>query len=65
MSVPAAARGRGAGRSRDARPAGPRIPLRTAQFAACMLLLIQYLLGMAVNLFVTIPRHHPGAGARN
>lgn len=34
-------------------------------FAACLLLLVQYLLGMAVNLFVVIPAHHPGAGASN
>jgi hypothetical protein len=26
-------------------------------------LLVQYLLGMVANLFVTIPAHHPGAGA--
>ncbi len=32
---------------------------------ACVILLIQYLLGMVVNLFVTIPGHHPGAGASN
>jgi len=29
------------------------------------LLLIQYLLGMAVNLYVTLPGRHPGAGASN
>ena len=32
---------------------------------ACLLLLAQYLLGMVANLFVTIPAHHPGAGASN
>jgi hypothetical protein len=32
---------------------------------ACMVLLAQYLRGMAANLFVTLPAHHPGAGARN
>ena len=30
-----------------------------------MLLLIQYLLGMTVNLYVAIPGRHPGAGAGN
>jgi hypothetical protein len=34
-------------------------------FLACLLLIIQYLLGMVANLFVTIPAHHPGAGASN
>ena len=29
------------------------------------LLLIQFGLGMQINLFVTITRHHPGAGATN
>ena len=33
--------------------------------AACLLLLVQFLLGMVVNLFVNIPNHHPGAGAHN
>jgi hypothetical protein len=33
--------------------------------AACALLLVQYLLGMAVNLFVVLPARHPGAGASN
>ena len=45
-----------------ARPAGR---LLMVNFAACMLLLIQYLLGMAVNLYVTLPGQHPGAGARD
>jgi hypothetical protein len=33
------------------------------RFAGIMVfgLLVQFLLGMAVNLFVQIPRHHPGA----
>jgi hypothetical protein len=31
--------------------------------AACGLLLVQYLLGMVVNLYVDLPGHHPGAGA--
>jgi hypothetical protein len=31
--------------------------------SACALLLIQYLLGMTVNVYVTLPSRHPGAGA--
>jgi hypothetical protein len=31
--------------------------------AACALLLIQYLLGMIVNVYVVLPDRHPGAGA--
>ena len=38
--------------------------LLAVNFAACLLLLIQYLLGMAVNLYVVIPGRHPGAGAQ-
>ena len=34
--------------------------LLAVNFAACLLLLIQYLLGMAVNLYVAIPGRHPG-----
>jgi hypothetical protein len=45
--------------------ASPPGRLLAVNFAACMLLLIQYLLGMAVNLYVTLPSRHPGAGARN
>lgn len=30
---------------------------------ACLVLLVQFLLGMVVNLFVTIPDRHPGANA--
>ncbi|HMD92948.1 MAG TPA: hypothetical protein VKG80_09905 [Trebonia sp.] len=30
---------------------------------ACALLLIQYLLGMVVNVYVILPGKHPGAGA--
>ena len=37
--------------------------LLLANLAACALLIIQYLLGMAVNLYVTLPGRHPGAGA--
>ncbi len=32
---------------------------------ACALLIVQYLLGMAVNVFVALPASHPGAGAGN
>ena len=32
---------------------------------ACALLLIQYLLGMAVNIYVVLPARHPGANAGN
>jgi hypothetical protein len=45
--------------------ASPAGRLLAVNFAACLLLLIQYLLGMAVNLYVTLPSRHPGAGARN
>ncbi len=44
--------------------AGPR-RLLAVNAIACALLLIQYLLGMAVNLYVTLPGRHPGAGASN
>jgi hypothetical protein len=30
---------------------------------ACALLLIQYLLGVVVNVYVVLPGRHPGAGA--
>jgi hypothetical protein len=33
--------------------------------AACALLLIQYLLGMVVNVFTVLPGRHPGASAGN
>ena len=36
---------------------------RTSLLGMLSLLLFQFLLGMAVNLFVTITRHHPGANA--
>jgi hypothetical protein len=32
---------------------------------ACLALVAQFLLGMVVNLFVTIPEHHPGAHAKD
>jgi hypothetical protein len=35
--------------------------MRDQFFGSMILLVIQFLLGMAVNLFVTIPTHHPGA----
>ncbi|MGH3195194.1 MAG: hypothetical protein ACRDOH_04885 [Streptosporangiaceae bacterium] len=43
--------------------AGPIGRLLEVDFAACLLLLVQYLLGMVVNLYVTLPGRHPGAGA--
>jgi hypothetical protein len=33
--------------------------------AACLLLLVQFLLGMTVNLYVNLPSHHPGARAHD
>jgi hypothetical protein len=35
--------------------------LHRAYLSMSLLLLAQFVLGMAVNLFVTIPTHHPGA----
>jgi hypothetical protein len=35
--------------------------LGSASLAALLALVVQFLLGMAVNLFVQIPEHHPGA----
>jgi hypothetical protein len=35
--------------------------LRLATIAVLVLLLAQFLIGMAVNLFVQIPKNHPGA----
>jgi hypothetical protein len=32
---------------------------------SCLILLIQFLLGMVVNLFMNVPIHHPGADAHN
>jgi hypothetical protein len=43
----------------------PAARLLAANLAACLLLLIQYLLGMVANLYVTVPDHHPGSGARS
>ncbi len=39
--------------------------LRRAYLSMSLLLLAQFLLGMAVNLFVSIPTHHPGAHPSN
>jgi hypothetical protein len=39
--------------------------LLVVNFAACLLLLVQYLLGMVTNLYVIIPGRHPGAGAHD
>jgi hypothetical protein len=39
--------------------------LAAANFAACLLLLAQYLLGMVVNIYVVLPARHPGAAAGN
>ncbi len=39
--------------------------LLAVNFAACLLLLIQYLLGMVVNLYVVLPGRHPGTGAHD
>lgn len=43
--------------------AGPAGRLLAVNFAACLLLLVQYLLGMAVNIYVVLPASHPGASA--
>jgi hypothetical protein len=32
---------------------------------SCLLLLIQYLLGMVVNVYIVLPARHPGASAAN
>lgn len=53
-----------AGTAPSGRPS-PAGRLAAVNVIACMLLLIQYLLGMAVNLYVTLPARHPGAGARD
>jgi hypothetical protein len=41
------------------------ITLRRAYLLTSLLLLVQFVLGQAVNLFVTIPKHHPGAQPSN
>jgi hypothetical protein len=45
--------------------AAARSRVLVINLGACLLLLVQYLLGMVVNLYVVIPAHHPGAGAGN
>jgi hypothetical protein len=35
--------------------------VRFGYLAALIALVIQFLLGMAVNLFVTVPKNHPGS----
>jgi len=37
--------------------------LRRRALATLILLMVQFLIGMATNLFVSVPRSHPGAGA--
>ena len=37
--------------------------IRHASFVMCVVLLVQYCLGIAVNLFVTLPRQDQGAAA--
>ena len=37
--------------------------LLAVNVAACALLVIQYLLGMLVNVYVVLPVRHPGTGA--
>lgn len=49
------------GRSAEARRARRTRQALTAEAALCFALLAQFLLGMAVNLFVKIPDDHPGA----
>lgn len=48
-----------------AQPVPPAPRLIAVNLAACLLLLVQYLLGMVANLYVTLPAHHPGAAAGN
>lgn len=42
---------------------GPRDPLRRASLGLILLLLLQTMLGMVTNLYVTVPAKHPGAHA--
>lgn len=44
---------------------GPVNRLVRINLVACALLIVQYLLGMAVNVFVVLPTRHPGANAGN
>ncbi len=47
--------------SRTRRRIEPIERVRTGYFVLLIVLLVQFVLGMAVNLFVTIPKDHPGA----
>ena len=42
-----------------------RTPLRWKLLAAILLVLVQAGVGVAVNLYVTVPAHHPGARPAN
>lgn len=46
------------GSPRSARSAGRLVAVN---LIACLLLLVQYVLGLVTNLFVTLPAQHPGA----
>jgi hypothetical protein len=50
-------------RQPDPGRATPAARLLRINVGACVLLLIQYLLGMAVNIYVVLPARHPGANA--
>jgi len=67
-STPSSRRTR-TGRAREGGPGAGRARRMTRQLAvnvgACALLLIQYLLGMVVNVYVVLPGRHPGAGAND
>jgi len=43
----------------------PAARILAVNLIAALLLLVQYLLGMVANLYVTLPAHHPGANASN
>jgi hypothetical protein len=45
--------------------AAARQRLRTRAIVLCLLLVVQFFIGMVTNLYVTIPAHHPGANAHN
>jgi hypothetical protein len=51
-----------AGRATGGRPARRVKALRRASFAALVLLLIQFVLGMYVNIYVTVPKADEGGG---
>jgi hypothetical protein len=52
------------GLAQPAHPA-PAARILAVNLVAALLLLVQYLLGMVANLYVTLPAHHPGAKASN